>query len=371
MTIVAIIILIIIAEYFIVFSAAGIAWVFNKKSKDSLEEENSFVSIIIAARNEKESISETIKSILKQSYQNYELIIVDDHSEDNTAEIVRTFTEKYSNIYLYSLPDNLYGKKNALRYAVSKSASQLLFFTDADCIINNLHLDKMLKFRKHYDTDMLCGPVEFLEQKTFLSKLFQLEFLSLTGSGAAGIFLKMPFICNGANYMILKDLFISSSEKMNDKYSSGDDVFMLQYLAKNHKVDFIKDRNCIVQTKAPAGISDFISQRLRWASKSKAYKSLPSVYVAALVFVVSLIVLLTPILLFANNENATLYIYIALGLKFIAELLFIIPVLQFHKKLYLVLFTPFLFVLHPLYIICVAIFSLFYRPLWKGRRIEA
>ncbi len=371
MMILTIIFLILSAEYFIVFVIGGISWIYRKSSYYTAEKEESTVSIIIAARNEETNIEDCIKSILNQSYKNYYLIIADDHSDDKTAEIVQDFAEKYPNIQLIKLPEGVYGKKNALRYAVSKSSADFLFFTDADCILNEYHLERMMNYRNANEVDMLCGPVEFNTGRGLFSLLFQLEFLSLTGSGAAGLFLGKAFICNGANYLIKKDLFLNAADKMNDKYSSGDDVFLLQHLAKTHKLDFIKDRNCIVKTNAPEDISDFFAQRLRWASKSKAYRSFTSVYIAILVFIASLIILASPVILFSGFENALLYFLIIIGLKFIAELFFILPVLNFHKKQNLLLYVPILFILHPIYIFSVTVISLFHRPLWKGKRIVA
>jgi len=93
------------------------------------------VSVILPARNEEEFIEKCLTSLVDQDYENYEIIAIDDRSEDKTAEIIKKMAEKNSKI-IYVLaepkPENWMGKNWACFEGFKKSIGELLLFTDAD-----------------------------------------------------------------------------------------------------------------------------------------------------------------------------------------------------------------------------------------------
>lgn len=99
-----------------------------------------FVSILIPSRNEKENIGKLLENILNQDYQNYEVIVYDDMSEDNTLEIVKRYAEKNKNIrYIEGreLPEGWLGKNYACHRLSLKAEGSYFLFLDADVIIKN------------------------------------------------------------------------------------------------------------------------------------------------------------------------------------------------------------------------------------------
>jgi len=93
------------------------------------------VSVILPARNEEMFIEKCIASLLDQDYENYEVIVIDDRSEDKTAEIIKKMAEKNSRIvYIFAepKPENWIGKNWACVEGFKKSTGELLLFTDAD-----------------------------------------------------------------------------------------------------------------------------------------------------------------------------------------------------------------------------------------------
>jgi cellulose synthase/poly-beta-1,6-N-acetylglucosamine synthase-like glycosyltransferase len=353
--------------YIIMIVMFAIAWLFRKENSSSKRLNNKRISIIVAFRNEEKNLYGLLKSLTVQNYDNYEIILVNDHSNDNSLQAIeRVENEK---IKLYNLPVGLQGKKHALRYGAKHASGEILFFTDADCIANPEWLRETASFMMDKNIKMLCGPVEFHERRGLFSKLVRLEFFSMTGSGAAGIFLGTPFMCNGANYAIEKDVFSEASAFFNDKYSSGDDVFLLHYASVKYKVDFIKNRKCIIETKSPKNIKELLVQRVRWASKTSGYKTIVSVLTVLLTFLMSFILLISLIVGLFKNIYLHLFVF-AFLLKTVADIIFMMPVLSFYKKINLILFLPLLQIFYPFYIVATGILSLFWRPYWKGRRIK-
>ena len=95
------------------------------------------VSIILPARNEEKFIGKCLDSLIKQDYENYEIIVIDDSSEDTTGEIISEYAKKYSKIIPVSAkpkPEGWMGKNWACMEGYRKATGELLLFTDADTI---------------------------------------------------------------------------------------------------------------------------------------------------------------------------------------------------------------------------------------------
>lgn len=96
---------------------------------------NPKVSVILPARNEEEFIAKCLDTLLEQDYPNYEVIVIDDSSEDSTASIISQYAKKYSKIVPVSArekPEGWMGKNWACIEGYKKATGELLLFTDAD-----------------------------------------------------------------------------------------------------------------------------------------------------------------------------------------------------------------------------------------------
>lgn len=326
------------------------------------------VSVIIAYRNEENNINETLQSLINQTYKgDYEILLINDHSKDKTSTTISKYKDK--RIKNYKLPNNKYGKKAALRLGVGYAKGEVLLFTDADCVVPSQWVEIMTNGILSYNVDMLCGPVVFRNSPSIFSSFFKLEFMSMTGSGASGFFINQPFMCNGANYAIKKDIFLKNINNLNEKYSSGDDVFLLHNIAKTGKVKFIKNNNLTIITQAPTSLQSFFSQRIRWASKTSGYKKPFAIYTTILLALMSLVLILLAILSIFLSNMWKLFL-ISFLVKSIIDTLFMIPVCKFYKQDDLAILTPILQFFYPIYVVTTAILSIFYKPYWKGRKIS-
>lgn len=102
---------------------------------DLKEHENPKVSIIVPARNEEELISKCLDTLLEQDYDNYEIIAIDDSSEDATEQIIKKYALNNSKIILVSArpkPKDWMGKNWACMEGYQKAAGELIVFTDSD-----------------------------------------------------------------------------------------------------------------------------------------------------------------------------------------------------------------------------------------------
>ena len=98
-----------------------------------MQNNSDLVSVVMSAYNSESSIAESIESILNQSYQNIEFLIIDDCSTDRTADVIESYLEKNKNIKFTKNKTNL-GLTKSLNILIKKSSGQYIARQDADDI---------------------------------------------------------------------------------------------------------------------------------------------------------------------------------------------------------------------------------------------
>jgi cellulose synthase/poly-beta-1,6-N-acetylglucosamine synthase-like glycosyltransferase len=333
------------------------------------------VSVLIAARDEEKGIHHTIDDILAQNYPKdlMEVIIVDDHSTDRTAEIIASYSDR--GVKLIKLNEgaalNSY-KKKAITEAVNISNGELIVATDADCRMGKNWLNTIVSLYEKNDVKLISSPVVYFEERNIFEELQTLEFLFLTGFGAASIGNKMPSTCNGANLAYRKDVFFElHGFRGIDDLASGDDELFLHKVALRYPSDivFCKSTDALVFTHAKHNLREFIDQRKRWASKTTRYKNKKIIAVGVLVWLSNILICLNGFLGFFDPYYWQIAILL-LAIKLIAELLFIIPIARFIKRPGLLWLLPPLSIIHIFYIIYIGIAGNSGKYLWKGRMVR-
>lgn len=334
------------------------------------------VSIIIAVRNEEDNIARTLDCLIKQDYPEKlrEVIVVDDHSTDNTAAIVRSYAKR--GISLIQLnekePLNSY-KKLAISTAIQRARGDVIVTTDGDCRMGEHWLSTIMSFFASEECYMLSSPVLYSEEKSFFERLQTLEFLYLIGLGASGIGNKKPTTCNGANLAYRKDVFYEMEGfKGIDELASGDDELLLHKVAVQNadKIYFCKSMDAAVYTDAKPTLSSFLNQRRRWASKSTKYKDKKVVALGVSIWFFNLCFVLVLFLLPFLNSGL-LYTFLAcLFGKLMIELLFVYSLTDFtgYNK-----YLPYLFILtfvHPFYLVGIGLLGNIGKYNWKGRMVR-
>lgn len=333
------------------------------------------VSILIAARNEAAQIHLTIKDILAQTYSSnlYELIIVDDHSTDDTAQIIERY--KPHGVKLIRLnesqPLNSY-KKKAIAEAIKTAAGELIITTDADCRMSKDWLMTVVNYYEQKNLKLISSPVAYFEEKDHFEKLQTLEFSFLIGLGAAGIGNKMPSTCNGANLAYRKDIFIElGGFKGIDDLASGDDELFLHKVAAAYPNDigFCKSYDAIVFTHAKSNLSEFIQQRKRWASKSVKYKDKRIIALAVAIWFFNLLLIFNLVWGIFNIVVLKL-VLLQFLIKALAEFIFLKPVMDFSRRRNILAYLPALTIIHVIYFIYIGIAGNSGKYQWKERMVK-
>lgn len=333
------------------------------------------ITVIVPARNEEKNIRKCLESLLVQDYPRelLEIIIVDDHSTDQTAEIISGYTDK--GIRMISLKDesNQPGsKKKALTSGIQSAEGTLIITTDADCTFPVKWISTIASFYETFRPVFIAAPVTFSKEHTFLHIFQSLDFLSLQGITAASVFSRFHTMCNGANLAYEKKVF----EEVNgfsgiDQVASGDDMLLMHkiYLQYPEKVMYCLSPDTIVETKPAENLRAFLNQRIRWASKALVYHDKRIFFVLLLVYLLNFSLLgLFLFGLFSFKMMLSCILFIAI--KTIVELVFLYPVAAFYKKTSLLWLFPLAQPLHILYTVIAGFLGQSGTYEWKGRKLK-
>lgn len=336
-------------------------------------------TIVIPARNEALNIKACLDSILAQDYpvEFFEVIVIDDFSEDDTAFIVKAIGHDHPNVQLLSLADyfnqgemNSF-KKKAIEKAVSKAKGEWVVTTDADCIVPKQWLSLYNAYIQQNLPDnklvFIAAPVMFMKEKGVLNEFQILDFLALQGITAAAVGAGKHSMSNGANLAFEKSAFIAVGGYQGvDQIASGDDMFLMHKMkvTLSSRIGYLFHPGAIVLTKAMATWKDFIMQRIRWSSKARYYDDHSIFWVLLLVYLYNLSFLL---LLVVGAYRSLL---ITIAFKIFFEMFFLEPVTQFYKMPGQLRYFPLYQPLHVAYTLVAGLFGQVKTYTWKGRQVK-
>jgi cellulose synthase/poly-beta-1,6-N-acetylglucosamine synthase-like glycosyltransferase len=363
-------IIFIFSIYFGFLLACLIGWrKFLCQTKPEGDTFNTFVSIVVPVRNEEHSIAPLLDSLKVQDYpqRNLEVIIMDDHSTDQTAQRINSWIHDNPDIACSYFLAEGNGKKLALTKGIQIARGDIILTTDADC---RLPMDWVSTMTMSFvtDTNMVIGLVKIEQGKSFFSKMQALEFSSLMGSAMALLSIGLPVMCNGASLAFRKSGFEAVNGYVGNLHiPSGDDEFLMRKLVKQYpgSVRSIYFPS-VVTTRALTSVKDFVNQRLRWAGKWKANDSVAAKCLAVFILIFQLMVITAFALLFFNDVGRVAGIL--LGIKWILECYLLITFCRaMNQRFSFRAFFAWQF-LYPLYVLFIGSLSQLLEYEWKGRR---
>lgn len=339
-----------------------------------------FFSIIIPARNEENNIGACLAAITNQRYPVHlmEVIVVDDHSEDNTAQVVLQYQSVLPSLRLIYLKDHLQGniinayKKKAIEIAIAQAKGNWIVTTDADCTMGSNWLHLLNAYIAQYQPVLVAAPVVFEKKNGLLGNFQLLDFVSLQGITAAAVAAGYHSMCNGANLAYAKQAFYDVGQFTGiDQIASGDDMLLMYKIKKKFpgKMGFLFHREAIVYTAPVDSWRAFFQQRIRWASKADSYADKTIFYVLLIVYLLNTSILVAFIVGFWDEwmlSQAALLLFF----KTAIELSFMIPVSNFFSVSQRLWLFPLLQPLHIIYTVIAGWLGKFGSYEWKQRKVN-
>lgn len=355
------IVLIFTALYLICIAAFTFGLFNLKESFHSVNKNNLIkVSVLIAARNEEKNIEKLLESLKKQSFPKelFEVIIVNDHSTDNTDEIINDFINKNKELDVKLLKAEKKGKKHAISQALHTAINELIIVTDADCVLNYLWIKSIVGFYQEEKCKMILAPVLLSPAENLFEKMQVLEHLSLIGSTAGSASIGFPVMCNGANMAYERKAALELEKFRKDfDIPSGDDMFLLEQFVKRYghnNVKFLLSKSAVVKTKTCKTIKDFFRQRRRWVSKTKSYTSWKVIVTALIVLFFNLSIISLLVSAFFVPALWSIYILLTL-LKFFIDFPLLKNITNFMNQGSLLKWVLPLEIIYPFYAVFTAL----------------
>ncbi|MEG9327823.1 glycosyltransferase [Salinimicrobium catena] len=333
-------------------------------------------SILIPFRNEAESLPKLLHSLkqLKYPTELFEVILINDASEDASEAICTSFISENPQLNVSLLQNQRNSgspKKDALTTGIRAAKNAIIATTDADCRLPETWLQNIDAIIETEKAEFVAGPVTVIPKKGFWNGFQELDIFSLQAATMGSFGVDLPIMCNGANLCYSKEAFLNvNGYSGNEGIASGDDIFLLEKFQKaGLKTKFLRSRAAIVQTTLQPDLKNLISQRVRWAAKTSAYKS----FFAKIVGLTVLLMNLGLVMAFLGFVTGLLPLQ-ALGLpfllKFNADFILIYQGARFfdrEKAMKTYLFSS---LIYPFFSSYVAVISLFGGYNWKGRRFR-
>jgi cellulose synthase/poly-beta-1,6-N-acetylglucosamine synthase-like glycosyltransferase len=367
--------------YFVMVMYFFVGWLRLKKADTPADDSNlPFVSVLIPVRNEETHIKACIEAIFKQQYpaQLFEVIVIDDYSTDNTLSAAREINQRNLLVldlqqYLGKPGDYSPNKKKAIALGVKNARGSLILTTDGDCLMNELWLRSMTDYYRANTFKLVTGPVMIKPAKNPLAWFQQLDVLNMAGITGATVRNNFPTMCNGANLMYSKKVFVEvEGFKGNHEVPTGDDIFLMHKINEHypHAIGYVKNREACVFTKPENSLNGFIAQRVRWVSKSKQLSDWKVSAVLVFAYFFNLYILIAALAALQPGEMNWLPLAVAAGGKVLSDLIFDIPVTYFFSKMILLLLLPVIEIFHVFYVVIIGALSLSGRYRWKDRLIK-
>jgi cellulose synthase/poly-beta-1,6-N-acetylglucosamine synthase-like glycosyltransferase len=265
--------------YFYVRYVNGVLRLRSKtnKNKISFLTEQPPVSVIICAKDEAENLRQFLPFVLQQEYPDFEVIVINDGSTDETQTLLNDLCVEYQNLRTTFVPvgaNNLSTKKLGLTLGIKAAKNELLLFTDADCMPeDNTWIARMAR-NFTPETDFILGYGAYLNKRGFLNRLITYDtlFIALQYMGMA--IARKPYMGVGRNMAYRKETFFAHKGFASTlNLISGDDDLLVNKASnsKNTKVEIAPDS--ITWSEPNKTISGWFYQKERHLSVSSYYKA--------------------------------------------------------------------------------------------------
>ena len=251
------------------------------------------ISLLICAKNEAENLKVNIPLWLDQDYSNFELILINDASHDETLEVMEEFAKEDSRIQIVNVENNeaFWGnKKYALTLGIKKAKNKRLLFTDADCRpASNTWLQKMTSNFSE-QRQLILGYGAYNKASGLLNALIRYETLLTALQYFSYAKAGMPYMGVGRNLAYTSQLFYDNNGFISHmKIPSGDDDLFVNEIATRKNTAICFDKDAFTYSDSKRSWKAWFLQKKRHISTAKYYKMkhkflLGSFYISNVVF---------------------------------------------------------------------------------------
>lgn len=359
--------LLVLQLYFLLFVYSRLAVYKKPQAKENTEDRP--LSVIICARNEEENLRQNLPKILAQDYHQFEVILVNDFSEDETKWLLKELCTQYSQLRVVEIAEHVrlkHGKKFAVTLGVKAAQYEHLVFTDADCVPQSDQWLRQMGHAFNGGEEIILGYSPYTKRRGFLNALIRFETFHTAMSYLSYALKGNAYMGVGRNLGYTKSLFFRGKGFAAHMHiPSGDDDLFVNQNATPHNTAICIEPEAQVWSEPKTTFSSYMLQKTRHAGASKAYRPshrrmLATQLVSAFLFYVLAILSLA---LYPS------YWYVIVGmylLRFLVQLAIYIPAMKKLQVTGLIVWLPFLDAFYYGYICINGFFALYKKEVrWK------
>lgn len=234
------------------------------------------VSVIVCAKNERENLLEYLPLILTQDYPDFEVIVVNDCSVDDTQDVLKAFSLQHNNLKIVTVPDNdrFYGnKKLALTLGIKAAKNKIVLLTDADCKPTSDQWIRLMTAYENPQKKLILGVGNYEQQPGLLNKLIRFETFYTAIQYTSFALRKLPYMGVGRNLSYQTDLFFGNKGFASHHHIiSGDDDLFVNEVANHNNTQIVLNTNAHTISKPKTTFKKWFRQKQRHFLSGSHYK---------------------------------------------------------------------------------------------------
>ncbi len=246
---------------------------YKRNARPKLNEELEPVSIVLCARDAYEYLVDLIPALLKQDYPDFEIVVVNDCSDDETEEYLKDLERNEPRVKPVQLKQHLNffnGKKFPLSMGIKSAKNDLIIFTDCNCMPVNDQWVRSVVNRYNNRTEIVIGYCPYVQKKSALNRIMRFDALQNGLLYLSAALCHHPYMGIGKNLSYRKELFYRKQGFISHYTTSvGDDDLFINQAATKKNTEVLIDAEDAILATPPSTFHLWARQ------KSSRYSTIP------------------------------------------------------------------------------------------------
>lgn len=234
------------------------------------------VTVIVCAHDEEQNLKALIPLLLEQSHPAFEIIIVNDRSNDGTYDYLLEATKQHDQLKMVNIdtkPNHVNAKKYAITLGIKAAKYDWIVLTDADCRPQTNQWLNLMSELCSEEKEIVLGYSPYLKEQGFLNLFIRFETLFTAMQYMAFAILKNPYMGVGRNLAYKKALFLNNKGFSDFIHVTGgdDDLFVNQHATASN-TEVCLGESALVYSIPKKDLRSYFYQKVRHLSTGKKYR---------------------------------------------------------------------------------------------------